>query len=75
MIGISLIFLTAVLVLSLVSPNQGVLTAALADLMWRTFGWGGLVVPLIMGGGGFYLLLWGMEQPPPRLVIYAVVRK
>lgn len=62
--GIVLIFLTAIIILSFLSPNQGQLTAVLADLMWRTFGWGGLIVPVFMAAGGFYLVLWGMDQPP-----------
>ena len=62
--GIVLIFLTAITVLSLLSPNQGQLPAALANLMWSTFGWGGAVIPLFVGGAGFYLVLWGMEQHP-----------
>lgn len=62
--GIILIFLTAVTVLSLLSPTQGQLTTALANLMWTTFGWGGAVIPLFVGGAGFYLVLWGMEQQP-----------
>ena len=64
MVGILIIFITVILVLSLLSPNQGQLTTALAGLMRRTFGWGGLVLPLITGGVGLYLVLWGMEQPP-----------
>jgi S-DNA-T family DNA segregation ATPase FtsK/SpoIIIE len=62
--GIGLIFFTAILVLSLLSPNQGQLTSALASVLWQTFGWGGLVVPVFMGATGFYLVLWGMEQAP-----------
>jgi hypothetical protein len=62
--GIALIFFTALIVLSLLSPNQGQLTAALASLMWRLFGWGGLVAPVAMGLTGFYLVLWGMGQGP-----------
>jgi S-DNA-T family DNA segregation ATPase FtsK/SpoIIIE len=64
MVGILIIFITVILVLSLLSPNQGQLTAALAGLMRRTFGWGGVLLPLITGGVGLYLVLWGMEQPP-----------
>ncbi|MCB8976934.1 MAG: DNA translocase FtsK 4TM domain-containing protein [Ardenticatenaceae bacterium] len=64
MVGILIIFITVILVLSLLSPNQGQLTTALAGLMRRTFGWGGVVLPLITGGIGLYLVLWGMEQPP-----------
>lgn len=64
MVGILIIFITVILVLSLLSPNQGQLTTALSDLMRRTFGWGSVVLPLITGGIGLYLVLWGMEQPP-----------
>jgi S-DNA-T family DNA segregation ATPase FtsK/SpoIIIE len=63
-LGIGTILITFILVLSLLSPNQGRLTTALAQLMWRAFGWGGVVVPIITGGFGLYLVLWGMEQPP-----------
>ncbi|MAT97675.1 MAG: cell division protein FtsK [Anaerolineaceae bacterium] len=64
MVGILVVFITVILVLSLLSPNQGQLTAALAGLMRRTFGWGSVLLPLITGGAGLYLVLWGMEQPP-----------
>ena len=70
--GIVIVFITAVLVLSLLSPNQGQLTAALAGLLWRTFGWGGAIAPLITGALGIYLVLWGMEQPP-EIPAYRVV--
>jgi S-DNA-T family DNA segregation ATPase FtsK/SpoIIIE len=70
--GIVIIFLTAVLVLSLLSPNQGQLTAALAGLMWQAFGWGGVMVPIITGVLGVYLVLWGMEQPP-AIPVYRVL--
>jgi S-DNA-T family DNA segregation ATPase FtsK/SpoIIIE len=62
--GIGIIFITAVLVLSLLSPNQGQLTSALSNLMWVAFGWGGVLVPIITGATGLYLVLWGMDQPP-----------
>ncbi|WP_420628464.1 DNA translocase FtsK 4TM domain-containing protein [Candidatus Leptofilum sp.] len=64
MVGILIIFITVILVLSLLSPNQGQLTTALAGLMGRTFGWGSLLLPIITGGIGLYLVMWGMEQPP-----------
>jgi DNA segregation ATPase FtsK/SpoIIIE, S-DNA-T family len=63
-VGIGVVFVTAVLVLSLVSPDQGQLTAALAGLLWRGFGWGAVVVPFITGLAGLYLVLMGMEQEP-----------
>lgn len=70
--GIVLIFLTAILILSLLSPNQGQLTAALSGALQQAFGWGGVFVTAVMGAVGFYLVLWGMEQAPkvpaPRLL-------
>ncbi len=63
-IGIVLIFLTAIIVLSLLSPNQGQLTDFLSKGMWTLFGWGGAIIPITLGVFGFYLVLWGMEQPP-----------
>jgi hypothetical protein len=63
-IGIALIILTFMLVLSLLSPNQGQLTSFLSQGMWHLFGWGGVIIPIALGIGGFYLVLWGMEQPP-----------
>jgi len=62
--GIILVFFTVVIILSLLSPNQGKLTEAVADWMGQLFGWGMVFVPLIIGAFGFYLVLWGMEQPP-----------
>jgi S-DNA-T family DNA segregation ATPase FtsK/SpoIIIE len=62
--GIILIFFTVVIILSLLSPNQGKLTESVADWMGQLFGWGMVFVPLIIGAFGFYLVLWGMEQPP-----------
>ncbi len=62
--GIGIIFITAVVVLSLLSPNQGQLTSALSSLLWRTFGWGGFLVPVFSGAFGLYWVLWGMEQEP-----------
>ena len=71
-VGIGIIFITAVLVLSLLSPNQGQLTNALAGLIGRTFGWGSAFVPLITGTIGLYLVLWGMDQAP-KLPTYRLV--
>jgi DNA segregation ATPase FtsK/SpoIIIE, S-DNA-T family len=68
-VGIGVVFVTAVLALSLISPNQGQLTAALSDLLWRGFGWGAVVVPFITGLAGLYLVLMGMEQEP-HLPVY-----
>ena len=64
LVGILIIFITVIMVLSLISPQQAQLTQALAGLMGRTFGWGSLLLPLITGGIGLYLVMWGMEQPP-----------
>jgi S-DNA-T family DNA segregation ATPase FtsK/SpoIIIE len=74
-VGIILIFFTVVVILSLLSPNQGKLTAALSDWMRQVFGWGRAIIPLVIGAFGFYLVLWGMEQPPnlPSLRIIGLI--
>ena len=63
-VGIVLIFFALILTLSIFSPSQGELTAFLEQLLFRLFGWGGYIVPLLLASGGFYLVLWGMDQPP-----------
>ncbi len=70
-VGIAVVFLTVILVLSLLSPTQGQLTTGLSSMMMQLFGWGGLIVPLVTGAIGFYLVLWGMEQPP-TIPVYRV---
>ena len=63
-VGIILIFVTAIAVLSLLSPAQGALTRGFSNLLWQIFGWGGVIIPVGFALTGFYLVLWGMEQPP-----------
>jgi S-DNA-T family DNA segregation ATPase FtsK/SpoIIIE len=70
--GIFFIFLTAIIILSLLSPSQGELTTFLSSGMWRLFGWGGAIIPIVLGLSGFYLVLWGMEQPPGLPVLRLV---
>ena len=70
--GIVIIFITAILVLSLLSPEQGQLTSWLFNLLWRVFGWGSYFVPVITGAIGLYLVLLGMDQPP-QLPVYRLL--
>ncbi|WP_374687087.1 DNA translocase FtsK 4TM domain-containing protein [Promineifilum sp.] len=63
--GIVILFLTAVLTLSLLSPNQGQFTELLSRLAGLAFGLGRFAIPLVVGGIGAYLVLRGMEQEPP----------
>ncbi|HRO92262.1 MAG TPA: DNA translocase FtsK 4TM domain-containing protein, partial [Promineifilum sp.] len=75
--GIVILFLTAILTLSLLSPNQGQFTQWLSGLAGLAFGIGRVVIPLITGGIGIFLVLRGMEQEPElpwfRLLGAAVV--
>lgn len=64
LIGIIILFLTAILTLSLLSPNQGQFTVWLSGLAARIFGVGRVAIPLVTGGIGIYLVLRGMEQEP-----------
>ncbi len=70
--GIGLIFITAVIVLSLMMPDQGQFTRWLADAIWQLFGWGGIMVPVVTGSIGAYLVLMGMEQHP-QLPIFRLI--
>lgn len=63
-VGIAVIFATAVITLSLIKPSQGSLTALLSNLIKSAFGWGAIFIPIFLGSIGLYLILWGMEQPP-----------
>ncbi len=67
--GVFVIFVAAILMLSLLAPSQGQLTTLLSRLMGQAFGWGAYLVPLLGAALGLYLVLWGMEQPP-KLPIY-----
>ncbi len=71
-VGIFIIFATAIFVLSLLSPGQGQLTTWLSGLLWQVFGWGAYFVPVILAGIGIYLILLGMDQPP-RLPVYRLL--
>ena len=77
LLGILILFLTAVLTLSLLSPNQGQFTQWLSQLAALIFGLGRVVITVVTGGVGVYLVLRGMEQEPPlpalRLVGAAIV--
>lgn len=61
--GLALFFTAALLLLSLLSPNQGQLTRHLTDGLGTLFGWGGRIAPLMLGAVGYYLVRLGMEQP------------
>ena len=61
--GMGILLLTAIIILSLLSPNQGGLTIALAGLMGRLFGLGKFVIPLIGGAVGAALFWWGTDKP------------
>ena len=61
--GMALFFLAALLILSLLSPNQGQLTRSLSNGLGVLFGWGGRAMPFLLAGVGFYLVRRGMDQP------------
>ena len=75
--GIVVLFLSAILTLSLLSPNQGQFTEWLSGLAALAFGLGRVLIPLITAGIGIYLVLRGMEQEPEipwlRLLGFGVV--
>jgi S-DNA-T family DNA segregation ATPase FtsK/SpoIIIE len=65
--GIVLIAVAGISALSGLGLSQGTLTERLWNAIWKGFGYGGVLVPLMFGGIGLYLVLWGMEQPPKLL--------
>jgi S-DNA-T family DNA segregation ATPase FtsK/SpoIIIE len=65
--GIVLIAIAGIAALSGLGLSQGTLTERLWNGIWKGFGYGGVLVPLLVGGIGLYLVLWGMEQPPKLL--------
>ena len=77
LVGIIILFLTAVLTLSLLSPNQGQFTQWLSGIAALAFGIGRVIIPVITGGIGVFLVLRGMEQEPElpyfRLLGFSIV--
>jgi S-DNA-T family DNA segregation ATPase FtsK/SpoIIIE len=65
--GIVLIAIAGIAALSGLGLSQGTVTERLWNGIWKGFGYGGVLVPLLVGGTGLYLVLWGMEQPPKLL--------
>jgi S-DNA-T family DNA segregation ATPase FtsK/SpoIIIE len=57
-VGIFLIFVTAIAILSLLSPNQGRLTEGFSNLLWQVFGWGGVIIPIGFAVAAGVLLLF-----------------
>ncbi|KAA3658665.1 MAG: DNA translocase FtsK [Chloroflexi bacterium] len=57
------VFMAAILALSLLGPSQGQLTAGLTDITFTLFGWGGWIIPFIGFAIGLYMVFWGMDQP------------
>ncbi len=62
--GILLIATAGIATLSGLSISRGKVTDWLWDGIWTTFGYGGVIIPPVLGLVGLYLVLWGMEQSP-----------
>ncbi|MEZ4517082.1 MAG: DNA translocase FtsK 4TM domain-containing protein [Chloroflexota bacterium] len=71
-IGIVLLFTTAILALSLLWPNQGQFTAFISQTMGRGFGLARFVIPIATGLAGAYFVLRGMDQQP-KLPVYRLI--
>ncbi|MCL5994854.1 MAG: DNA translocase FtsK 4TM domain-containing protein, partial [Chloroflexi bacterium] len=68
LIGYTLIALAALTILSALSPGgQGDLTSGWLNILKRSFGWGVVVAPAIMGLIGIYLVLRRFGDRFPRL--------
>ncbi len=59
-----LIAVAGITILSGLSLSRGKLTDWVWRGIWGGFGYGGAVIPPVLGIMGLYLVLWGMEQSP-----------
>ena len=62
-LGLLLLVSVVMLVLSLLSRNQGWLTGGILNLLNWLFGWFQPVMLLLSGVGSLFLIVWGMERP------------
>ncbi len=62
--GVVLIAVAGITILSGLSLSRGTLTELVWDGIWGGFGYGGAIIPPVLGLLGLYLVLWGMEQSP-----------
>ncbi len=68
LVGVGLVFVALFTILSLLSAQQGSLTALWLSLLSNLFGWGMYIVPLFIGAVGLWLLLrrFGERIPWPE---------
>lgn len=59
-----MIAVAGITILSGLSLSRGTLTELVWDGIWGGFGYGGAIIPPVLGMMGLYLVLWGMEQSP-----------
>lgn len=62
--GVVLIAVAGITILSGLSLSRGKLTDWVWRGIWGGFGYGGAIIPPLLGITGLYLVLWGMEQSP-----------
>jgi len=67
LVGGGLLLLAVLTLLSLVSPQQGALTALWISALGQSFGWGTILVPLFTGALGLWLLLRRFGDRIPHL--------
>ncbi len=67
LVGGGLLLLAVLTLLSLVSPQQGTLTALWISALGQGFGWGMILVPLFTGALGLWLLLRRFGDRIPHL--------
>jgi hypothetical protein len=67
LLGLALLALAVVALLSYLSPEQGLLTRPLLDLLRRAFGWGETIATLGLGALGLWLLLRRFGDHLPRI--------
>ncbi len=74
--GILLLTIALLTLLSLASPNRGLVLSAWVEFLSYIAGWGVWLMPILLGGLGLWLLLWGLgseTQFPTAKLVGAVV--
>ncbi|MEO1439733.1 MAG: DNA translocase FtsK 4TM domain-containing protein, partial [Chloroflexota bacterium] len=66
-LGVGLVFVSAALLLSRLSANQGMLTEGINNFFESLLGWGAWAVPVAMFGVGMWLIIRHFGDEPPTI--------
>ncbi len=66
-LGVALVFFAFALIFNGLSTNQGMITAAISNLLGQLLGWGQFAVPITMLGVGVWLIIRHFGDEPPTI--------